>query len=224
MPKVKSDGKADSAADPNSLIRQRAGTYRTADDRYEVQQGGTGWFVVDSAQSNEFGQPLVLGLFPTIKEVRDALPDARRTTLKPLAVGKPTTTRAAPRTPRSKPKLPPPPPPSWIDQLPRADAAAVRALTAALEREGVPEAEQLVRRDREGPRPVVAERLISRRLVALAEELPEEERAAARQLIRRIVGVLAAEGHRVASPLPGWSVVEIGPQRQPPNRRITLES
>lgn len=221
MAKVKKPGKADSAADPDKLIRQRAGSYRTSDDRFEVQQGGTGWFVVDSAQSNEFGQPLVLGPFPTMTEVRDALPEARRTALKPLSVSKPAKKAAAKGKPKPKP---PPPPPSWIDQLPEADAAAVRALIAALEREGVPDAEQVVRRDRGGPRPLIAEQLIARRLAGIAEELAFAEHEATRQLIRRIVDILTADGHRVPSPLPGWSVVEIGPQPEPPNRRITVES
>ena len=44
--------KADATADPNKLVRQRAGTYRTGDDRFEVREADVGWFLVDSEQTN----------------------------------------------------------------------------------------------------------------------------------------------------------------------------
>ena len=72
------------APDPNRLVRVEAGHYRSEDDRFGVSDGGTGWFVTDAQQTNEFGQQLVTGPFPTLAAVRDALPDARRTALRPL--------------------------------------------------------------------------------------------------------------------------------------------
>jgi GNAT superfamily N-acetyltransferase len=80
-------------ADPNRLVRQQAGTYRSEDGRFTVREGGTGWFLTDSEQSNEFGQELVLGPYATLGAVRETLPEARRTTIKPL----PTPTRTAAR-------------------------------------------------------------------------------------------------------------------------------
>lgn len=95
----------DASADPNRLVRQAPGRYRSADDRFEVRQAGTGWFVVDTQQRNELGQELVQGPFATLAAVRELLPEARRTTLKPLPRPR---RRAATTDPvarsRSKPK------------------------------------------------------------------------------------------------------------------------
>ncbi|MDQ3691601.1 MAG: hypothetical protein M3406_16525, partial [Chloroflexota bacterium] len=85
---VKAKVKADAAADPDKLVRQQAGMYRTADDRYEVREADAGWFLVDSSQTNEFGQELIRGPFPTLKAIRGALPDARRA--RPAAPARPT--------------------------------------------------------------------------------------------------------------------------------------
>ena len=66
--------------------------------------------------------------------------------------------------------------------------------------------------------PAVATRLIEARLAAvLAEASPKE-----RELVARAVAVIMGDGHRLPAPLPGWSVVEIGPDPPPPNRRISL--
>ena len=212
--------KTDATADPDKLVRQQAGTYRTTDDRFEVREANVGWFLVDSEQTNEFGQELIQGPFATLKAIRVALPDARAS--KPA--GRP---RAAPKKAAKKParreEAPPPPPPTWIDQLPKADAASVRKLIGALEREGITDAEALVRRDREGMLPAVATRLIERRLDALVDDLPAAQQKAARLLFRRAVEVLSAEGSR-RDPLPGWTLVEIGPESEPPTRRIDLRT
>ena len=203
----------DADADPDQLIRQKAGSYRTADDRFEVHQEGPGWFVVDTAQANEFGQPLIHGPFETMAMVRESLPGARKT--KPMRRGKP------PKRTPAKPE-PPPPPPSWIDGLPSAAASEVRKLIRALERDGVPDAEELVRRDREGLLPAVVTQLIERRIEALVSELPAKEREAAGRLVRGVAEILSADGTTRGAGLPGWTLVEIGPEGEPPNRRIVL--
>ena len=210
--------KTDATADPDKLVRQKAGTYRTTDDRFEVREADVGWFLVDSQETNEFGQELIQGPFATLKAIRAALPDARAS--KPA--GRP---RAAPKKAAqpAKREEPPPPPPTWIDQLPKADAAGVRKLIVALEREGITDADALVRRDREGMLPAVATRLIERRLDALVDDLPAAQQKAARLLFRRAGEVLSAEGSR-RDPLPGWTLVEIGPEPEPPNRRIDLRT
>jgi hypothetical protein len=126
--------------------------------------------------------------------------------------------RAAP-----KPKTEAPAPPtSWIDALPDGEARAVRALIRALERDGMTDADQLVRRDREGLGPEVATRLIERRLEALVEDLPSDARKPAREFIRRVAEILSAEGSRRGSALPGWALVEIADDGEPPNRRIII--
>lgn len=211
---AKGAGTTAEAADPNRLVRQQAGTYRTADDRFEVRQGGTGWFLVDTQATNELGQELVRGPFTTLSAIRDALPDARRTTLKPL----PRPARASAACARPKP-----PPPSWIDQLSRTDAAAVRRLIKALERQAVPDAEQLVRSDRGGHAPTVATRLVEQHLEKIVDSVPERDRGAARRLAQRVADLLTAEGVRPTDPLPGWALIELGPEPEPPNRRIVLK-
>jgi hypothetical protein len=210
--------KADAPADPDKLLRQEAGTYHTADGRFEARETAGEWFLVDAEQSNEFGQELIRGPFATLKALRAAIPDARESTTAPKRP-RPT---AAPKQRAGKKAEPPPPPPSWIDQLPKGEAARVRLLIRALEGEGIDNPEALVRRDREGLFPTVAATLIERRLDALVEELPEKGRKPARDLVRRAAEVLADAGTGLPEPLPGWSLVEIGPEREPPNRRIVL--
>jgi RimJ/RimL family protein N-acetyltransferase len=74
MPRAR---KAPAPPDPDRLVRQQAGTYRTEDDRFEVRESGGDWFLVDTAQSDDLGQELVRGPFPTLAAIRAALPDAR---------------------------------------------------------------------------------------------------------------------------------------------------
>jgi hypothetical protein len=203
--------------DPNKLVRQSAGSYRTGDDRFEVRGEANRWFLVDTTQADELGQELIRGPFATLDAVREAIPEARRAEIKPLPPVKPSGSGKAKE--KAKPR---PSPPSWIDKLPRPDATRVRALIRALEREGVKDAEQLVRRDREGLAPEVTRRLIERRLEDLLADLPEQGRPAVRELIQQVLRVLTVDGTRPGRDLPGWSLVEIGPEPAPPNRRITL--
>jgi hypothetical protein len=219
--KANATSKADAPADPDKLIRQQAGTYRTGDDRFEIREADVGWFLVDSEQTNEFGQELIQGPFSTLKAVGAALPDARAAKPAGAPRGAPKkTAKAAKAEKRDEP--PEPPPPSWIDQLPRADGIRVRKLIRALEREGISDAEGLVRRDREGLLPAIATRLIERRLQTLVEDLPEGERKAGRALLRRVTDLLSSEGTTRRDPLPGWTLVEIDGGPEPPNRRIDL--
>ncbi len=214
MPRAKRPA---TAGDPDKLERQAAGTYRTSDERFEVRGGSAeGWFLVDSEQTNDFGQALIQGPFATLADVRAAIPSARSTKITPIRPPA-TPTRRAKRPAAAKPALP-----SWIDQLPANDATAVRRLIRALEAEGIGDAEALVRRDRDGIGPAIATRIIERRLEVIVEELPERGRTGARELIRRAAEVLTAEGTAMARGVPGWSLVEIGPEPEPTNRRITI--
>ena len=220
--KANATSKPDAPADPDKLVRQQAGTYRTADQRFEIREADVGWFLVDSEQTNEFGQELIQGPFPTLKAVGAALPDARASKAAGAARAAPkkAAAKAAKATKRDEP--PEPPPPSWIDRLPRAEGTGVRKLIGALEREGISDAEGLVRRDREGLLPAIATRLIERRLEALVEDLPEGEQRAGRALLRQVAELLSSEGTVRRDPLPGWILVEIDGGPQPPNRRIDL--
>jgi hypothetical protein len=72
------------APDPNALTRRQAGAYRTADERFEVRSSGVGWMLLDTAETDELGQPLARGPYPTLDAARAALPEARRATIKPV--------------------------------------------------------------------------------------------------------------------------------------------
>ncbi|HEX5040931.1 MAG TPA: hypothetical protein VFW95_12440 [Candidatus Limnocylindria bacterium] len=211
MPKKQPRAKA--AADHDALSRQGAGEYRTGDDRFAVRQADVGWFVVDLERTNEFGQELIHGPYATLKAAKGALPDAR--------------SAEAPRAPRrprpsakaGAPEPEPPKPKSWIDELKPAEAREVRRLIAVLEREGVEDAEDLVRRDRDGLLPAIATRLIERRLEALAGAGADDPKA----LLRHAAEVLSAEGAKSRDPLPGWVLVEVpAGEDAPKQRRIDL--
>ena len=59
------------------LKREKAGTYRTADGRFTVEQSSSGWLLLDGEQANELGLPLARGPFATLDEARDAIGEAR---------------------------------------------------------------------------------------------------------------------------------------------------
>ena len=215
MPKRKTDAAAgpDPGPDPDKLVRQAAGSYGTADGRFEVREADVGWFLVDPQHTNEFGQELIHGPYPTLKAVREAIPAARERQPTPMRPRPSKKSRAKAPEPEERPQ-----PPSWIDELPAGVGKEVRRLIGALESEGVTDAEELVRRDRDGLLPAVAVALIERRLAALVEEAPAKERKRAAELVRRAAEILSAEGGGQRTPLPGWSLVET----DPPHRRIDL--
>lgn len=205
--------KADAPTDPDKLVRQTAGSYRTADDRFEARQAAQGWFLVDTEQSNEFGQELIHGPFGTLKGLREAIPGSR--TKKTVAMPKPAKRPKGAAT--EEPKKPKPP--TWIEKLPPAEGRAVRKTMAALEREGIADAELLVRRDRDGLLPAVAIRRIERLLAEAADGASPKER----KLVQRVAEILSAEG-RATDALPGWSLVEVAAGGHLPSehRRIDL--
>jgi hypothetical protein len=216
MPRVKEPAGTDATADPNKLTRRKAGTYQTADERFEVRQAALGWFLIDSTATDELGQELVRGPFPTLGAVREALPDARRAALKPLPRRAPPAPKAAPKPTKARPKA------SWLDRLPTAEAATARRLIRALELEGIDDADQLVKDARGNREPVVARRVLEGRLEAIVDDLPDDEQATARHVVQRVQELLTATGATVFKPLPGWALVEFGVEPDPPNRRIVL--
>jgi hypothetical protein len=220
MPRAKPD-KAQPAADPNKLVRRQAGTYRTADDRFEVRQAALGWFLIDSAVTDQLGQELTRGPFPTLAAVGEQLPEARRTTMK--AIPRPRASSAPRRAPaRAKARPAPPPKPTWIERLPKTEAAQARRLIRGLELEEIPDAEALVRGARRSGDPLVATRILERRLEALIDDLPAAERAGASQLVRRVAELISADGTKLFDPLPGWALVEVEAGAKLPPRRIVV--
>lgn len=64
-------------AAPDSLKRERAGTYRSVDGRFTVEQSSSGWMVLDAEQADGLGLPLARGPFGTLDEAKTAMSDAR---------------------------------------------------------------------------------------------------------------------------------------------------
>jgi hypothetical protein len=65
------------AANDDALKRERAGTYRTRDGRFSVEQSSSGWLLLDGEQTNELGLPLTRGPFATLDAAREAISAAR---------------------------------------------------------------------------------------------------------------------------------------------------
>jgi ribosomal protein S18 acetylase RimI-like enzyme len=62
---------------PDSLKRQRAGTYRSVDGRFTVEQSSSGWMVLDAEQTDGLGLPLTRGPFGTLDDAKAAMAEAR---------------------------------------------------------------------------------------------------------------------------------------------------
>jgi hypothetical protein len=60
--------------DPDKLVREMPGAYRTADGRFAVRSDpGGAWYVADTERANEFGLELIIGPLRTLDEARTAL-------------------------------------------------------------------------------------------------------------------------------------------------------
>ena len=122
----------------NTLKRERAGTYRTRDGRFTVEQSSSGWMLLDAEQTNELGLQLTRGPFATLEGARDAIVAARsgptsasfraarRGSISMLGAGPPATPNATRRAPRRAD-----PAALVIRELRMADGEALRALWKA---------------------------------------------------------------------------------------------
>lgn len=201
--------KADAPPDPDRVVRETAGIYRTEDGRFELRQGGVGWYLVDSERTNELGQELLHGPFGTLKEARDEISEARKV----VQLAGP-----RPRPPKAQAAKAAPPPKTWIDQLPEREQADVRRLITSLDRLGTPDAEALVKKARASTDPLIANALIEQRLTALVDEAAPFERNNRRDLVRRVIGILADDGLTLGQTLPRWELVETDGAHERPRR------
>lgn len=113
----------------DTLKRERAGTYRTRDGRFTVEQSSSGWLVYDAEQTDELGLPLARGPFPTLDGAKAALGEAR--------------TAAAPSAPRrQKPAAPGTTRPTLVPsrKAPPERASAKRTVQPAAGRKAPPRA------------------------------------------------------------------------------------
>jgi hypothetical protein len=59
--------------DKPKLKRETAGRYRSEDGRYVVQQQSGPWWLMDTEQTDELGQPALHGPYASLSEATDAI-------------------------------------------------------------------------------------------------------------------------------------------------------
>ena len=225
MSPAKSPNSPKPPAPPKPWSRAEAGRYVSSDERFTLESDGAGrWFATDAESLDELGLARTIGPFPTLDAAKAGADEAREApaAASPLAdrlkarkaptasTSTPATTRtttkaraAAPPEPRREPA---PPPRTWLDELTDKDAdLAKRAtkLVAALEREGIPDADAVVRRDILGDRPAIATRLLARDVLKAIAKLKDPS---AEMLAAAVADVVATSPKR--SGLPGWDLRE----------------
>jgi len=124
------------AAGPSALHRIEAGTYRSADERFTVQQASGRWLVTDEAQLDELGLPLVRGPFGTLGAARESIATARTG---PAPTSELTHRIATPRQgrrragrPAAPPQREPEPEPIEIRRYRSGDGPTLRAFWAGV--------------------------------------------------------------------------------------------
>ena len=85
--------------DKPKLKRETAGRYRSEDGRYVVQQQSGPWWLMDTEQTDELGQPALHGPYASLSEATDAiatLPAAKKAPTK-TATAKRASAKKAPK-------------------------------------------------------------------------------------------------------------------------------
>jgi hypothetical protein len=189
--------------------------YQSSDERFSIRsEGPSRWFITDEEQHDELGLARTVGPFDTLdaakagaEALRDEAP-AESPLAGRLAKEGPSSARSggramAEREP-AEPKPPPPPPKTWLDKLEDDDREAARRarrLIAALEDEGIADADALVKRDVTGNQPVVAARLLARELLGAVGNMTKPD-----TVLEAVVEALGSS--KVRRGLPGWELIE----------------
>jgi hypothetical protein len=213
-------------AKDDALKRLGGGRWQTRDGRFAIESDGGRWSLIDSAQTDELGLPLVRGPFTSLTEAKEALEAARTEPARAsplaerIAAAKDRSAGAvakAARKPAPMGEPPQPPPiPIWLVKLDEPTRTRAQRMLSALEDLAVPDAEALVRQDVTSDEPAVARAVLLRRLALLAEEAAGGDASDEEGAVARIVGTVAEwlssrgrePGPRLA--LPGWRLVEEG--------------
>lgn len=205
------------ADDPDRLIRESAGRYRTGDERFVVEQESPGaWYVADALHTDELGLPLLRGPFATLTEARSAIADARPSSppARPVrakpATDKPAAKRLAGRLPAPEPT---PKPRTWLDELSSERRKEAERLIRDLGALAIDGAEALVRRELGSGSPVIALVLLRRALT---------DRLGGDAAFDAIVDVLTGEGFDKdrGRPPRGWRLVELDERGRQTGRDI----
>jgi GNAT superfamily N-acetyltransferase len=175
----------------DALKRERAGTYRSVDGRFTVEQASSGWMVLDAEQADGLGLPLARGPFATLDDAKAAMVEARSGAAP--AASKPKL-RVVPDRPTKSTAAPEPNQGATPKLVPRAVAAAPAPKKAPT---------QIVIRDLRGTDGDVLRKLWKEAGLA---SVGDDDRSLAR-MARRNPGLVlvAVEGTQiVASALAGW--------------------
>jgi hypothetical protein len=213
MAKARTKAPAKPDADPDRLIRQADGGYRSADERFSVEQANGNWFLADQETADDFGQPRVAGPFATLKLVKDAIPRVRAG---PTPLRKPIK-----QTKRPAKAAPPPKPETWLDRLSAEDRRNAERLVRALERSGLPDADAIAEAQITGGRGVtdLARRLLSAKLDAVLADADEKTRA----LVADALRIVTSDGTSTGRDLPGWALMVLEADGSVTERRIELD-
>ena len=191
--------------------RAEAGVYQSSDARFSIRsEGPSRWFITDEQQQDELGLARTVGPFDTLDAAKagaDALRDeapAASPLAGRLARREGRHARASATRRSLRPREPKPQPPrTWIDKLEDDDREAARharRLIAALEDEGIEDADALVRRDITGNQPVIAARLLAREILAAVGTASKRE-----SVVEAVVEALGSSKVRRGLRAGNWS-------------------
>jgi ribosomal protein S18 acetylase RimI-like enzyme len=76
-PKAAKAAKVPKPVDSTAFKRESAGTYRSGDGRFSIEQASGRWLLLDAEQQDDLGLPLVRGPFDGLADARAAAVDAR---------------------------------------------------------------------------------------------------------------------------------------------------
>jgi hypothetical protein len=166
-------------SDPEPLRRAGGGRWQTRDERFSIEpQSGT-WMVVDAAQTDELGLPLVRGPFGSLGAAKEAIALAREQPPPPSPLaeridaipkrrsGKVSTKGSDRPAARRRPAAAKEPPgPAWLAALEPSDRRRARDLIDRLERAGVRAGAAIARAEIVEGEPALARLAIERRIEA----------------------------------------------------------
>ncbi|TME83493.1 MAG: hypothetical protein E6I45_03510, partial [Chloroflexi bacterium] len=166
------------AADPDALRRESAGRYVSGDGRFTVEaEGSTAWYVADTEQTDQLGQPVLRGPFSTLAGARAAVAEARG---QPVAAGgreaggarEGTKAGAKAHTGRGRPgrratesaRRGAKQPPDWLSAIDSHKRPQAQQLVSELAGLGIEDPERIVAADLGSDEPLIAEAILERRL------------------------------------------------------------